>query len=266
MAAGAFAQMTFDTSVRVQVGRIMSSVPSVLSVDSVVIDPDQQRTTFDVHAGAPGLTKLFALRPGDTVIDEHSVFVDTVATVDASVPAQVVAGGRAMITGDKRSSTGAALFGRGGYEVTAPDGVRIVPAAPGDAACGIFTTPADFVVQVDVPGTYPLAIAPGAATASLEVVPRSAVVGVTFWGTSELYGNSDGTFSAGVLPIPTDASGEPVDGADCTWSTSRPVELQQLGCMRRVVTRTNQPVDLICSFDDRVLGTLHITAAPPPSN
>lgn len=262
LATGALSRMTFRTSVPVKVGRIMSSAPAVLSIDGTVIDPGQELTTFDVHGGAPGTTKLFALRPGDTVIDELSVTVEDVARVEATVAPQVVVGGEAALTGQKFGFTGTALFGRGGFVVTAPAGLRVSPAPAGMGACGWFSVPADFAIHADTVGTYQLAVWPSVDTPSLPltVVERTAVVGLEAVATS--FGTGNGAFTAGVLPSPVDAGGTFVDGVRCTWSASRPVQIDDSECMVLITSATNAPVDLTCRFDDRVLGTVHIDAAP----
>jgi hypothetical protein len=256
-AAGAVESMIFCRADGQEVTEVVSSDPSVMVTDGPhEIAPAQ--VGFELRAGAPGRATI-ELR-GPDLVERLALEVEAIAALDIAAPTQVVVGGSAALTSAKRGASGAPLFGRGGYDVTAPAGLAPRPATTATRDCELQQP--DVVVRGEAVGSYAIATAAPAPawTSSIEVVPPAAVTSARLYAT-RISGSAATGFGAYVQVVGVDAAGRDVEGIACTWRSPRPVFISHDVCWSLVLLPTSEPLELGCTFDGRDLGTIRLTSA-----
>lgn len=255
LAAGASIQLDYFTTTPDAVNRIVSTDPGVVEVGEIA---RFRGDTLEVVLWpvAPGMATIEVR--GDDLINQLPVAVATLDHADIVAPARLVSGGHHAITSAKYGVDGTELAGRGGYQITAPPELTVRRANKDTNAC-LGQVP-DYLVSGGEPGTFLIsapAVAPG-WTGAIEVIPPAAVVGVAVRSKSKSLVNED-DFVAVVVPVGKDAAGNDVEGVQCDWTSSLPVPVSQVGCYVVFRMSPGDRVDLTCTFDGRVLGTLSIS-------
>ena len=239
------------------VTEVSSSDPSVM-VASRPLALGRGRVTFDLAAGAPG-TATIEVR-GPDLVERLELVVEDIGAIEITGPERVVQGGLAALTSTKIGASGAPLFGRGGYGLTMPAGLSSRPATTATQDCGLLQP--DVVVSGDAVGAHQVTTdAPALPWAStIEVVPVAAVTSAQLVAT-RLAGNPTEGYAASVRVIGLDAGGRAVLGVTCDWAGSRPAFIINNVCWALVLVPTSEPLELTCSFDGRVLGTVRVSNA-----
>ncbi|HVV85744.1 MAG TPA: hypothetical protein VHE35_21945 [Kofleriaceae bacterium] len=238
-----------------QVTEVVSSDPRVM-VTTGLVDLAPGQVGFDLAAGDAGRATIEVRGPD--LVERLDLAVEDVGDLDVVGPERVVEGGTAAITSTKRGTTGAPLFGRGGYALATPAGLSTRPATTATQDCALAQP--DIVLTAGTVGSYRVTTdAPAPAwDATIEVLPAAAVTSADVT-TTRIIGSATTGYSASVRVVGKDGAGHPVLGVACDWSSTTPVFIANNVCWSLVLLPSADPIDLTCSFHGRVLATAHLS-------
>lgn len=240
---------------------VRSSAPDVLRVDGW--SAPWEMSVLELATGAPG-TATLELETTDEVARLDLTVEDVGAVVLQPIVA-VVEGGAVTIRGVKTGVTGAPLVGVGGYAVTAPPEVTVTTATLRTPRCLWDSPNYDLVGEVDLElhgdavGTHWIAPTPAALGGGVNayVVAPPDVRSVELIADAIYPGGPSG-FHVDVW-LGDRRTFDLTAGVTCAWEASRPITFEDNPCGARIHVASDQPLDLSCRFDGRVVGTVHVT-------